>query len=327
MTPRSRVLLTAGVVVAVFVAVRLIGMIGGCASGRCRASVDAFDARMRELARTDPRLLAYKEGRPIPTGFRNPRGIAAGKDGRIDVAGDRAVKVFLGGVCKSVIGLDAEPYCVSVAEDSAIYTGMIDHVEVIGPNGVKAASWKSVGGKPYLTSVAASTRDVWVADAGNRVVLHYSPAGQLVGTLAGADRAKNAPGLIIPSPHLDVVPAGNGEVWVSDSGRHRLELYSGDGKLIRFWGKDAFSIEGFSGCCNPTDFALLPDGKFVTAEKGLPRVKVYRADGSLESVVAGVEAFNSDVTGLDVATDSRGRIFVLDPASRCVRVFVRRNSN
>jgi hypothetical protein len=32
------------------------------------------------------------------------------------------------------------------------------------------------------------------------------------------------------------------------------------------------------GCCNPACFALLSDGRIVTVEKGVPRIKVFRAE-------------------------------------------------
>jgi hypothetical protein len=62
----------------------------------------------------------------------------------------------------------------------------------------------------------------------------------------------------------------------------------------------------------------------VTSEKGIPRVKVYRADGTFECVVAGAESFKNDEVGLDVAAARDGRIYVLDPADKTVRVFVRK---
>jgi len=79
--------------------------------------------------------------------------------------------------------------------------------------------------------------------------------------------------------------------------------------------------EGFCGCCNPSHIALFPDGRFVTSEKGLPRVKVYDAKGVFVGLVAGPDMFAEDAVGLDLAVDSRGRILVLDPARRMVRVF------
>jgi hypothetical protein len=94
-------------------------------------------------------------------------------------------------------------------------------------------------------------------------------------------------------------------------------------------------IAGFCGCCNPIAFTLLPDGKYVTCEKGLPRVKVYSAHGEFQGVVAGVETFpeNSRVAvgetpgdgvraSLDAVADPQGRIYVLDTVTRLIRVMV-----
>jgi hypothetical protein len=55
-------------------------------------------------------------------------------------------------------------------------------------------------------------------------------------------------------------------------------------------------------------------------------VKVYSAQGEFEGVVAAPDRFAKDDAGLDLAVDSTGRIFVLDPAAGKVRVFVRKTA-
>ncbi len=77
----------------------------------------------------------------------------------------------------------------------------------------------------------------------------------------------------------------------------------------------------------------MPDGRCVTGEKGMPRVKIYDAEGKFESVVAGpdVLAPNFSVTTetredlrlkpVDLAVDGKSRIIVLDPNARKVRIF------
>ncbi len=83
----------------------------------------------------------------------------------------------------------------------------------------------------------------------------------------------------------------------------------------------------------------MPDGRCITCEKGLPRVKIYSAQGEFECVVAGPESFPqnaragtvhdlSDGTlgGLDAAADSQGRIFVLDLVAADIRVMQRKVS-
>jgi hypothetical protein len=81
------------------------------------------------------------------------------------------------------------------------------------------------------------------------------------------------------------------------------------------------SIEGFCGCCNPTHIAILRDGSFVTSEKGIARVKIYNRLGNLISLVAGPDQFIEGTEGLDLATDSEQRIYVLDPKQKAIRIF------
>jgi sugar lactone lactonase YvrE len=81
------------------------------------------------------------------------------------------------------------------------------------------------------------------------------------------------------------------------------------------------AIDGFCGCCNPTDIALLADGRVVTAEKGLPRVKVMNPDGTLSCVVAPPDGLSAGASGTDLAVGPDGRVYVLDPQVQLVRIF------
>jgi hypothetical protein len=79
--------------------------------------------------------------------------------------------------------------------------------------------------------------------------------------------------------------------------------------------------------------AILPDGRFVTGEKGIPRVKIYGAEGKFECVVAGPEVLAPNFAAttetredlklkpVDLAVDSKSRIIVLDPNAGTVRIF------
>lgn len=274
---------------------------------------------------TDPQLFAYREVKQVETGLAEPRGLALGPDERLHVVGDRVIRIFAqDGSSLSDVELGSAPQAVAVTNDGTIYVAMLDHIEVYGLDGTRRANWQSAGKRAYFTSVAVASGDAWVADAGNRVVLRYDEAGQVRGRIGEKDEAKRVPGLVVPSPHLDVVAAPDGLIWANNPGRRAVETYTTKGDLISSWGHSSLDIEGFCGCCNPTDIALLPDGKVVTSEKGLPRVKVYWPDGALESVVAGPETFAPRVVGLDLAVDAAGRVMVLDPAAKTVRFFQRR---
>jgi glucose/arabinose dehydrogenase len=100
-----------------------------------------------------------------------------------------------------------------------------------------------------------------------------------------------------------------------------VETWSRQGKLTGQFGKAAMQAEGFAGCCNPIAVAVLPDGRVVTAEKGLVRVKVYRADGTFEALVATTPVLSRGATNLDLATTANGEVLVLDPRARAILTF------
>ena len=81
------------------------------------------------------------------------------------------------------------------------------------------------------------------------------------------------------------------------------------------------SMEGFCGCCNPSNFAMLSDGSFVTSEKGIERIKVYGPGGIFRNVVAGPDSFIEGTRGIDLAVDAQDRILALDPEKKQIRIF------
>jgi hypothetical protein len=283
-----------------------------------------FTYDLSELAKVDPNLIHYDEAAAIPTGMDEPRGITVDSKGRVLVAGDKAVRCF-GADGKAVAEFAAaQPLRVAVTPTGTVYAAMTDHVEVFDPQGNRTAAWKPAGPKSVITCVAATDSDVFVADAAACLVYRYNWAGELIGRIGAEDAAKKIPGILVPSPYFDVAIGPQETLWVANPGRRRVERYTFDGNLVSAWGKASPKIEGFCGCCNPTHIAVLPGGGLVTSEKGLARVKTYTAQGDLVSVVAPPAAFAEGTVGLDVAADAQGRILVLDPVARKVRVFVKR---
>jgi DNA-binding beta-propeller fold protein YncE len=273
----------------------------------------------------DPLLIRYREVRRAEIGLHEARSIAVGSDGSLYAAGDSSVIRFnAAGEQQEIRPQDAPPYCLAVAEDGMVLVGARGAVSVFTKGGKFAARWTVPGKQAYLTSLAATGNDVWAADAGGRVVYHYDRSGRLLGRIGEKDAKRGIPGLVSPSPYLDVAVAKDGTVWVANPGHHQLEHYTKDGRLLSAWGKAGMAIEGFSGCCNPANIALLPDGRIVTAEKSLRRVKVYRADGTFDCVVAGPDAFSAGNGALDVAVDGQGRVYVLDRADGTVHVFTKK---
>jgi hypothetical protein len=148
------------------------------------------------------------------------------------------------------------------------------------------------------------------------------------------DSTRNNPGFAVPSPYFDLALGKDGKLRVANPGRLRMETYTLDGRFESSWGTAGLTIDRFCGCCNPVYFTLRPDGGFITSEKGLTRVNLYDASGVFEGAVAGPEVLVDDKelakracadcqvgAGFDVAMDSEGRVLVLDPFRKAVRIF------
>jgi hypothetical protein len=158
----------------------------------------------------------------------------------------------------------------------------------------------------------------------------------LLNRIGGKNKVRNIPGFVIPSPYFDLAIADDGLLRVVNPGRHRIEAYTFGGDLEFWWGTYSPNVEGFCGCCNPVNFAILKDGGFVTAEKGLVRVKVYDADGKFAGVVAGPEQLieacdakicqvptNCQLGGFDLAVDNKQQVLVLDTLRNVIRTFAK----
>ena len=197
----------------------------------------------------------------------------------------------------------------------------------------RLASWDSPGKQAWFTGLAVGENEVFAADAGNRVVLRYDKSGKLVGRIGEKNKERNIPGLIVPSPYLDVELGRDGLLRVNNPGRHRVEAYTASGDLEFSWGKPSAAIEGFCGCCNPVGLAMLPDGRCVTCEKGIAageglfgrgRLRVRRGRGGdlPRECESDLRQGREDcrLGGLDAAVDAQQRIYMLDLMTNDVRV-------
>jgi len=307
----------------------------GRAAGAKPAAANPFAYDVEKLLKTDPKLIRYEQAGRFRVPRDEARRVAMGPEEQILVsAGNYVCVLDKQGHRLTEIALSAPVRCTAAAHDGTIYVSLRDHVEVLAPKSQGRSAWTSPAKKAWITGLAVGENDVFAADSGNRVVWRYDRSGKLISRIGEKNKDKNIPGFILPSPFLDVELHKDGLLRVNNAGRHKVEAYTIDGDLELSWGKPSMGIEGFCGCCNPIALALLPDGRIVTGEKGLPRVKVYNAKGDFESVVAGPESFvenakacdPADCTtgGLDVAVDAQGRIYVLDLVANDIRVMARK---
>jgi hypothetical protein len=285
---------------------------------------------------TDAKLILYRELDPIKTEFLQVRGVAVGPGDQIYVSGDSEVRVYENsGRLLRKTPTSAATHAIAVDKTGDIYVAEADHFVVLDVDGkAKITSDKADKGADF-TSIVVTDDAVYVGDAGNRVILKYGKDGKLVKRIRKLDAAGQIDGVLMPSAHFDVAVGSDGLIRANDPGRLKVDVYTAEGELLMSWGVASLKTHGFCGCCNPTELALLPDGGVVTAEKGLPRVKVYSSEGAFIGVVAGHESFPdgrcplpdcSKGMSLDLAVDGAGRVLVLDPASGDVRIYVKKEA-
>jgi len=299
-----------------------------------------YQYQIGQVADVDPNLILYRElDQRIQTGFKQARAVFVDPNGLIYVAGDSQVRVFdKAGQQTKTVDVQAGPQCLAVADDGTIYVGTQDHVEVFSPAGEQTMTWPSLGNGTMITGIALDKDALYIADAGHRIVLRCDRQGKVMGRIGEKNADRGIEGFVIPSPHFDLIMAPDGLLRVVNPGRHRIEAYTTDGQLEVAWGRFGSDVEGFTGCCNPVSLAVLPDGGFVTCEKGVVRVKVFGPDGRFVGVVAGPRQLTGSTgqvcqtvdqcqgSSFDVATDSQGRVYVLDTLQNAVRIFVKKSN-
>jgi len=308
------------------------------AAGSSKAPLGAeFTYDVARFQKSDPALLRYGELTRFPSGLERARALAAATDGAIFVGGLGGIRKFSPeGEPGLRIPLDAQVYSVALRPSGEILVGHPGKISVFDPAGAEVAVWSDFAKGMLPTSIAFAGEQVFVADAGNRVVLKLDAAGKKLGVIGARDPDRNLKGFVVPSPYFCVRVAPDGLLRVTNPGEHQIEAFTLDGDFEVAWGKGSFAAEGFCGCCNPVSFDIFPDGGFVTCEKGLPRVKLYNSAGEFGGLVAGPEAFSeylqaanagtADVlgSGIYAAINPQGRVIILDSVSGFIRIMQRK---
>lgn len=300
----------------------------------------SFTYDVSAFEKTDPALLRYDETGRIPTGFTAPRCIEMARGNLLFAAGDAVVKVFDGaGAEKRTFALSEKAQALAHAADDRLVVAYKDRLELRDAAGAVVAMGEPLPGKTHFTSVTVAGETIFAADAGVREVVKLDMSCKVIGRFGRKGANDGNPGFAIPSAYFDIELGPDGLLWVTNTGRHQIEAYTLDGTFELGWGATGMAIENFCGCCNPVHFTRLPDGRFVTSEKGLNRIKIYDARGAFSGVVAGADHLVKDLElarracadcrigfGFDVACDDTGRVYALDPATRDIRIFTPKKS-
>ena len=303
--------------IAVIIALILFDFLGNQPGKR---GGNPYEYEMDDLESVDPSLIHYRESRNISLGDNVAMAFNI-HDDVLYITGDQYLRVIQpNGVQVFYQTLEDSGTCVEVSDDF-IFIGFEDHIEKFDNKGNFIQRWQNPGQKTLITSLAVKEDRLYAADAGNRRVLIYDLEGNLLGNFEGKAESEMGHGFIVPSPNFDLVVNAYGDLWVVNPGKHAIENYSGNGEMRGFWQSSSMGIDGFLGCCNPAELTVLPDGSFVTSEKGVVRIKVYDESGKLLSVVAPPSKFKKEGKAPEVAVDSKGVIYALDFDKNMIRIF------
>jgi len=279
-----------------------------------------FEYNVDNFKVVDSTLIHFKETKNYRIAFETPAAITISND-KIYLAGDNKIQVIgLDGNLLSEFGLTGIPQAVEVFGEK-IFVAIGNAVNVYNENGNLLKTWPALTDSAIVTAIAATETSVFVADAGNRKVNRHNHDGQLLASFDGKADEGELHGFIIPSGFFDLDINPDGDLWVVNPGMHSLENYTEEGNLREHWNNTSMMTEGFSGCCNPAHFTFLPDGRFVTSEKGLVRVKTYKPSGEFDAVVAAPVKFTDEGKAPDIATDAAGNVYALDFDKKMIRVF------
>jgi hypothetical protein len=205
---------------------------------------------------------------------------------------------------------------LSVSGDT-IYASTIESIFVINSEGKLLDEWGPFEDNAIITSIASNRSIVTFADAGNKMVVILNKKGEVIRLIGNSGEE-----FIVPSPYFDLALTEDNGLYVANTGYRRIETRNIKGELISSFGNPGTAPDAFSGCCNPAHFTVIPGG-FVTAEKGINRIKILDENGNFVEFVSSVNKFTPSIP-LDIASFDGKIIYAVNPADGKLYVFTRK---
>ncbi|MBI5010241.1 MAG: hypothetical protein HZB98_11475 [Bacteroidia bacterium] len=244
--------------------------------------------------------------------------VAVSADRKIILAGDSFIACYDSEL--NLLWEDQTDYEVTAiaSYSDKIYAAKVNALMVLNLEGKIIAEWGPYDEKSMITSVSANKNYVAFADAAGKSVYILDTGGEVKYIIG-----RSGEQFIVPSPYFDVALGEDNTLFVANTGNRRIERRKIDGTLIDYFGEAGLAPDSFCGCCNPAHFALNGDG-FITAEKGVNRIKILNSGGEFNEFVSSVNNFLAPIP-LDIAVSPQGEtIFGANPGDSKLYVFKRK---
>lgn len=359
------------VTLAIVLLVAILAGFLGIATAYLTHYNDSFFSAGTPLRTTDYRTIpvqwiGYQEKAVFYCSVTEPTAFAASPDGNWFIGSRKPAAVhcfYPDGKLVRTISLDDEPMCLAVGRKETSFAdqllvGSLSGLKIFDSNGKQLVDWQYPEDQRAVWSIVSTDRAVFAVDSKTGNLFSFDADGKIqnrFGSLTApvsqkasqeADQKQDEesfPGFVVyRSPISMSFSPKTGLLYVTNPGRHHVEAFTQDGhwESSLSWGGASAGIVGFSGCCNPVDLDVLDDGRIVTAEKSVSRVKILRPDGKLDTVVAGPDVLEFKPNGIPelesvpnrsvsqnsdqpvmIAALKDDSILVFDPVLKIVRCF------
>ena len=243
--------------------------------------------------------------------------VATSETGDIVLGGDSFVSYY-DPEFKTLWSLTTEkPVTALFVTNDTIFASTLETILVISGKGKILSEWGPFEDSTIIASISANRSFVAFTDARNKLVILLDKKGavkKLIGT--------SGEPFMLPSAYFEVRITNDNILYIANTGKHRIETRNIDGTLSGSFGAPGISPGDFCGCCNPEHFTLIPDG-FITAEKGLNRIKILNTKGEFVEFVSSVNNFSPPLP-LDIASPDGKVIYGANPADSKLYVFKRK---
>jgi len=245
------------------------------------------------------------------------KAVTVSPEGRIFLGGDSFILCYDKGM-NLVWEIDS-PYPVtslSVYGDT-IFASSTELILIINSMGEIIDEWGPFEQNGIFTSVASNKAYVAVADAGSKMIFVIDKRG-VVRSIIG----QSGESIIIPSPYFDVALDADNMIFFANTGNRRVETRTFEGDMVSYFGEPGTAPEAFCGCCNPAHLIVIPQG-FVTAEKGINRIKILDKNGKFIEYVSSHNNFLASIP-LDLASADGKTIYAANPVDSKLYIFTRK---
>jgi YYY domain-containing protein len=203
-----------------------------------------------------------------------------------------------------------EPRDAAVDEQGRIWIADFGNsrLRIFNPEGGLLGGWGGRGngtfGLQQPCGVAISGENVYIADTWNGRIQSFTVKGVWKST---------ATGLFGPR---GIAVAGDGRVWVTDTGNKRVLVYDGTLKELQQIGKLGSGPLEFS---DPVGIAAGPSGSIYVADTGNARIQVLSDKGQFERAIS-VPGWNRNVEP-HLEVDQDGTIYASDTKNNALMIF------